>query len=69
MSALDRTAWDYLIVTASHEMQARAYHAHLRLRHELGLLPQVRQFLVVADWEGRRIGSGGGGKRPNLEFQ
>jgi fucokinase len=54
-----RQNWDYLIVTASHETQARAYHSHLRLRHELGLLPQVRQFLVVADWEGRRIGSGG----------
>jgi hypothetical protein len=58
MSARQKPAWDYLIVTASHETQARAYHSHLRLRHELGLLPQVRQFLVVADWEGRRIGSG-----------
>jgi fucokinase len=59
MSARLRPAWDYLIVTASHEMQARAYNWHLRLRHELGLLPQVRRFLVVPDWEGRRIGSGG----------
>jgi fucokinase len=58
MSARQKSVWDYLIVTASHETQARAYHAHLRLRHELGLLPQVRQFLVVADWEGKRIGSG-----------
>jgi fucokinase len=51
--------WDYLIVTASHETQARAYRSHLRLRHELGMLPQVRQYLVVADWEGKRVGSGG----------
>jgi hypothetical protein len=51
--------WDYLIVTASHQTQALAYQSHLRLRHELGLLPQVREFLVVPDWEGKRIGSGG----------
>jgi fucokinase len=53
------SVWDYLILTASNAMQARAYESHLRLRTELGLLPQVRESLVVPDLEGRRIGSGG----------
>ena len=40
--------WDYLIVTASNARQAQAYEGHLRLRRELGLLPQVRECLVAA---------------------
>jgi fucokinase len=53
------SSWDYLIVTASSARQAQAYEAQLRLRRELGLLPQVRESFVVADLEDRRIGSGG----------
>ena len=52
-------AWDYLILTASNAQQARAYEAQLRLRRELGLLTRVREALVVADPEGKRVGSGG----------
>jgi fucokinase len=51
--------WDYLIVTASNATQARAYEAQLRARQELGLLPRVREVVVAADPEGKRIGSGG----------
>src|SRR5208283_5114791 len=51
--------WDYLIVTASNARQASAYAAQLRLRRELGLLPQVRESFAAADLEDRRIGSGG----------
>ncbi|HXR34948.1 MAG TPA: hypothetical protein VN754_03330, partial [Candidatus Binataceae bacterium] len=51
--------WDYLIVTASNARQASAYEAQLRLRRELGLLPQVRESFAAADLEDRRIGSGG----------
>jgi len=51
--------WDYLILTASNDAQAQAYQRQLGLRRELGLLPQVRETRVVADLEGRRIGSGG----------
>jgi galactokinase/mevalonate kinase-like predicted kinase len=51
--------WDYLIVTASNDAQAEAYRTQLRLRQELGLIPGVKQVLVVADPGGRRIGSGG----------
>lgn len=51
--------WDYLIVTAANALQAAAYQAQIRLRRDLGLLAQVRDFLVVPDPGGRRIGSGG----------
>lgn len=52
-------AWDYLIVTASNERQAASYRRQLALRRQLGLLLGIRQECVVADPEGRRIGSGG----------
>src|SRR6516165_1429009 len=52
-------AWDYLILTASNADQARAYESQLKARRELGHLPRVREALVVADPEGRRVGSGG----------
>lgn len=51
--------WDYLIVTASNEAQAKAYEAQLAVRRELGLLCDVREAIVVADPGGKRIGSGG----------
>jgi galactokinase/mevalonate kinase-like predicted kinase len=51
--------WDYLILTASNEIQAPAYLRQLELRADLGLLTGVRQTLVVADPGGRRVGSGG----------
>ena len=51
--------WDYLVVTASHSFQAEAYEHQLALRKELGLVPGVRNILVIPDPEGRRVGSGG----------
>jgi len=53
------SSWDYLVLTASNARQAQAYESQLRLRRERGLLPQVREWFVVADLEDRRIGSGG----------
>jgi fucokinase len=47
--------WDYLVVTASNAAQAAAYERQLGARRIEG----VREALVVADLEGRRIGSGG----------
>jgi len=58
MSALPQP-WDYLILTAANQRQAKAYTEELRLRCELGRLPQVRQSLVVPDLQDRRMGSGG----------
>jgi len=52
-------SWDYLIVTAANDRQAAAYESQIQLRREIGLLPQVRDFLVIPDRDGRRIGSGG----------
>lgn len=51
--------WDYLIVTASNDLQAEAYKSQIELRRSVGQLTQARHVLVVADLEGRRIGSGG----------
>ena len=51
--------WDYLILTASNDPQARAYEAQLRLRREMGTLSQAREVLVLPDPDGRRAGSGG----------
>jgi len=52
-------SWDYLILTASNEAQAESYRKQLDLRVELGLLAGFRHVLVVPDFGGRRIGSGG----------
>ena len=51
--------WDYLIVTASNDDQADAYRRQLDLRQELGLLTGIKDFIVVPDPGGKRIGSGG----------
>jgi galactokinase/mevalonate kinase-like predicted kinase len=51
--------WDYLIVTASNETQARAYESQLKVRQDMGLLSSVRNVMVVPDPGGKRIGSGG----------
>ncbi len=54
-----REQWDYLIVTASNDIQSAAYRSQLAVRRELGLLSAVRDVLVIADPQGQRIGSGG----------
>ncbi|MFZ2055287.1 MAG: L-fucokinase [Candidatus Aminicenantales bacterium] len=54
-----RPGWDYLIVTAANEDQAKAYKEQLRIRRDLGLIHGVGEVLVVSDPDGHRIGSGG----------
>ncbi len=51
--------WDHLIVTAANSLQAAAYESQIETRRRLGQLTQVKQAMVVADIDGRRIGSGG----------
>ncbi len=51
--------WDYLIVTASNENQAKAYETQLGIRKELKLLTEFQHVLVIPDLDGKRIGSGG----------
>ena len=56
---MNNRSWDYLIVTASHEGQASAYQSQLDIRKSLGLIPQAKQILAIADPGGKRVGSGG----------
>jgi len=56
---MQRMHWDYLILTASNDLQARAYEEQLALRRRLGLLQGVSQALVLPDPGGKRVGSGG----------
>src|SRR3954470_1746584 len=51
--------WNYLILTAANDQQAAAYNLQIQHRQELGLLPRADSVLVVADEDGKRIGSGG----------
>ncbi|MFO7901729.1 MAG: fucose pyrophosphorylase domain-containing protein [Planctomycetota bacterium] len=51
--------WDYLILTAANRSQAKLYRQQLRIREELGFLSGFQQWMVVADPDGKRVGSGG----------
>ncbi len=51
--------WDYVILTASNELQAEGYRSQLKVRKEKGFLPKGTHFAVVPDPEGKRVGSGG----------
>lgn len=51
--------WDYLIVTASNDEQARAYRSQLAARAGLDILTGIAEVIVVADPQGKRVGSGG----------
>ena len=51
--------WDYCILTASSEHQAKNYRLQLGRRKDRGLLPPHTHFDAVPDPEGKRIGSGG----------
>lgn len=54
-----RLGWDVCVLTASDERQAAMYRGQLEWRRSTGLLPERTRFLVVADPDGQRIGSGG----------
>jgi fucokinase len=51
--------WDVVIVTASSARQAGLYRDEIARRRLAGMLPEETAFLVVADPEDRRVGSGG----------
>ena len=53
------TTWDYVVLTASNEMQAKAYEEQLAYRLRAGVLPADTKYAVVPDPEGKRVGSGG----------
>lgn len=61
--------WDVCILTASNERQASMYRRQLEWRREGGVLPSRTRFEVIADPDGRRIGSGGATLRALLQLR
>lgn len=51
--------WDYVILTASNEDQAKAFREQIDFRLKQGFLPQQTVYAVLPDPEGKRVGSGG----------
>lgn len=51
--------WDYVILTASNEEQAKAYRAQIDYRLENHFLPAQTSYVVLPDPGGKRVGSGG----------
>lgn len=51
--------WDYVILTASNEDQAKAFEAQIDFRLKQGLLPKQTTYAVLPDPDGKRVGSGG----------
>ena len=49
--------WDYIIITASNEFQAKGYDQQIQQRLEF--LPKRTKFLTISDENNERIGSGG----------
>ncbi len=55
----DFAGWDYIVLTASNDQQADGFYAQLKEREEAGFLPLKTHFAVIADPDGKRVGSGG----------
>jgi len=51
--------WDYVFLTAADEAQADMYRNQIDMRLERGELPFETKFVVLADPDGKRVGSGG----------
>lgn len=51
--------WDYVMLTASNEEQAKMYRWQLDHRLKTGLLPTKTKYVVLNDSDGKRVGSGG----------
>lgn len=52
-------SWDYVVLTAADDAQARYFQEQLALRRRMGFLPEARHLLAVGDPPGRPLGSGG----------
>ena len=51
--------WDYVILTASNEEQAKGYRLQIYKRLAKGVLSPSTHYAVVPDPNGKRCGSGG----------
>ena len=49
--------WDYVILTASNELQAQGFRKQIDARR--AFLPQTTKYVVIQDRNGKRVGSGG----------
>ena len=55
----EKKTWDYVVLTASNEAQARTYRNEIDVRLAEGTIPSNCKYVVLADPEGKRVGSGG----------
>ncbi len=53
------SGWDYIVLTASNEEQARGYRLQIEHRKRRGFLSDECVYAVLPDPEGKRVGSGG----------
>lgn len=51
--------WDWIIITAANELQAKGFRRQLEQRISEGFLPKESSYLVIPDPPGERIGNGG----------
>ena len=51
--------WDYVVLTASNEQQAKGFRVQLEERRRAKFLPEKTKFAVIPDPGGKRVGSGG----------
>ena len=49
--------WDYIIITASNDFQAKGYDQQIQQR--IDFLPKRTKFIIISDEKNERIGSGG----------
>lgn len=53
------STWDWIVLTASNDMQAAAYREQIDYRLKKGYLPKNTKYAVIPDRDGMRVGSGG----------
>lgn len=51
--------WDWIVITASNERQAKVYQYEIDCRLAEHRIPNTSRYLIVPDRDGQRIGSGG----------
>lgn len=51
--------WDWVVLTAANGKQAESYRIQIENRRRENRLPKDTQFVVIPDYKGQRIGSGG----------
>ena len=62
LASLDNQAlavWDYVILTASNDDQAKEYQVQIEYRLKNQQIPNRTHYAVIPDLNGQRVGSGG----------